>query len=375
MLNLCLPVGDGTGWNVAGSHIVTEMNKLTPIRLWANRQTTPPEFHPYIPADYDEAISSGLPMAVDEPLLHTIEGSSLLPMNKHLWSRDRNTGYCFIEDFRVAELYKNNADRYWDTIVAGSTWCSQNLSKILDRDVFTVIQGVDHSIFKPCDCPKPLEDRFAIFTGGKFEYRKGQDLVIVAFRHLCKKYPELHLVCSWWNIWPHTVRSMEESQHIQLPSGNREWLVGRDINKFYAEMMEINGIPANRYTLLPLISNTAMSDIYRTCNVGLFPNRAEAGTNLPMMEAMSTGLPVLATYATGHTDVLGDTPFEAKFQIRTGKGISNGWFDADLKAVIDSVERALQDRSGLTTLSLLQRERMQPFTWAATARALLDIVE
>lgn len=213
---------------------------------------------------------------------------------------------------------------------------------------------------------EPPPDKFVIFSGGKFEYRKGQDIVIAAYRHLMAKYPQVHLVCSWWNAWPQTMESMRFSQHIQIPTD--------PVFSFHG-IMNRSGIPHDRYTLLNPMPNAKMAEEYRKCHMGLFLNRAEAGTNLPMMECMASGTPVIATYATGHIDVLGDTVPETKFQISTGKCIENGWFDADVKSAIDAVEYAILEPKRLEAVGALQRKRMMSFTWADTAQKLLEVCQ
>ncbi len=41
-----------------------------------------------------------------------------------------------------------------------------------------------------------------VFSGGKFELRKGQDVVIRAYRVLQDRHPDVMLVNAWFNPWP-----------------------------------------------------------------------------------------------------------------------------------------------------------------------------
>ena len=41
-----------------------------------------------------------------------------------------------------------------------------------------------------------------VFSGGKFELRKGQDVVIRAYRVLEDRHPDVMLVNAWFNPWP-----------------------------------------------------------------------------------------------------------------------------------------------------------------------------
>ena len=44
-----------------------------------------------------------------------------------------------------------------------------------------------------------------------------------------------------------------------------------------------------------------MPQVYQNTDVGIFPSRCEAGTNLVMMEYMACGKPAIATVGTGLT--------------------------------------------------------------------------
>ena len=103
----------------------------------------------------------------------------------------------------------------------------------------TIFQGVDHQVFSPSErlfeglSPSPVETKlrtvedsnpradqscnlldeqstrrvsaakFVVFSGGKLEWRKGQDLVLAAFRNLLQRNPSLRgaagaiLVTAW----------------------------------------------------------------------------------------------------------------------------------------------------------------------------------
>ena len=41
-----------------------------------------------------------------------------------------------------------------------------------------------------------------IFSGGKLELRKGQDLVVAAFKIFHARHPDALLISSWQNGWP-----------------------------------------------------------------------------------------------------------------------------------------------------------------------------
>ena len=46
-----------------------------------------------------------------------------------------------------------------------------------------------------------LRDKFVIFSGGKFEYRKGQDIVIRAVKVMQERHQDVVLINAWVNAW------------------------------------------------------------------------------------------------------------------------------------------------------------------------------
>ena len=64
---------------------------------------------------------------------------------------------------------------------------------------------------------------FLAHAGGKLEFRKGQDIVIAAFKTLLQRHQDkgrdLVLVIAWANAWSSSVETMRHSPHVHgLPS-------------------------------------------------------------------------------------------------------------------------------------------------------------
>ena len=86
----------------------------------------------------------------------------------------------------------------FDLIVAGSTWNKNILIRHGLSRVVRVLQGVDTAVFNP----KPVRAclmQALYFSGGKLEIRKGQDILIQAFRKLLAVCPDALLIASWVN--------------------------------------------------------------------------------------------------------------------------------------------------------------------------------
>jgi hypothetical protein len=102
-------------------------------------------------------------------------------------------------------------------IATGSSWCTSALKAKGLTNVVTVLQGVDPLSFNDSFAQKQfLADRFVVFSGGKFEFRKGQDVVLRAYKVLQDRYRDVTLVHAWYTHWEFSVRSMALSPHILL---------------------------------------------------------------------------------------------------------------------------------------------------------------
>ena len=115
-------------------------------------------------------------------------------------------------------------------------------------------------------------------------------------------------------------------------------------------------------------------------DLGLFPNRAEGGTNLVMMDYMACGKPVVASNVTGHRDVLSADnalPIDARgaTEVRgpDGKAVAR-WPEPDLEQTVAQLEYAYQHRGRLAALGARAGEDMKSWTWGRTAEAFLRLL-
>ena len=161
-IKYCGAKGAGWGWGVFGESIARELAKLGALTENA--------------ADADVAL---IPLAD-----HDLNAGS--PVRARV-----NLAVCFFE-FELGPNAAANAAKY-DLIFAGSTWCLDRLAERGIHNTALLIQGVDEKQFSPQPKRQP-DGQFRIFSGGKFEFRKGQDLVIAAFREFAKAHPEVQVV-------------------------------------------------------------------------------------------------------------------------------------------------------------------------------------
>jgi glycosyltransferase involved in cell wall biosynthesis len=260
-------------------------------------------------------------------------------------------------------------------IVAGSTWNEQILREYGVDNVVTVIQGIDPTLFHPAPRLGKYADRFLVFSGGKLELRKGQDLVVAAFAEFAKRHPEALLVTAWHSPWPQFARTLDHSRRAAPIVFDA---AGKTVDA--GAWARANGIPESQFLDLGAVPNAFMPPILREMDVALFPNRSEGGTNLVAMECMACGVPTILSANTGHLDLIEDgvcLPLRAQSAVAgagAGVGGTAGWGESSVEEIVETLERVHADRAAARTIGLAGAEKLAGFTWAATAAAMKRIV-
>ena len=110
-----------------------------------------------------------------------------------------------------------------------------------------VLQGVDTSVFNPLPVPRIIHSNIVILSGGKLEIRKGQDIVIQAFKKLLLVCPDALLVACWCNDSP-SISSISMSPYVSSAPTNGD---AESIGKGWQQ-----GIP-RKNIVVPGILNSA----------------------------------------------------------------------------------------------------------------------
>lgn len=367
MLYLATPTGAFHGWGVCGRYLAKELSALDQVAL-----LTEPFDVREVGDELDYHLLSGLlcraepPPAARAPVLQAVFHTEMLPYRPALRGRC-NLGYTFFENNLLTARQVSNLRAHFDLVATGSRFCEQVLRAHGLSAVVTVLQGVDTAIFRPAPVPKEyFRDAFVVFSGGKFEFRKGQDLVIRAYRALQDRHRDVRLVHSWYNCWPESLATMQLSRHIRfVPSPDA-------YPGMISQVLRDNGIDLERVTTLLPRPNVMMARIYWNTDVGLFPNRCEGGTNLVLMEYLACGRPAIASFNSGHRDIL--TPANS-LPLRSGRpvvlrdGDSNvaEWTEPDLEETIELLEWAYQHRDRLERLGRQAARDLSALTWRRAA--------
>jgi glycosyltransferase involved in cell wall biosynthesis len=351
-----LPTGDGYGRGVCGDNIANALAAIAPTTRLPKRIAQPT----HLPG----------------PLLQKIDGAELTARNPDL-TAERSVGYVVFEDDLVARRagLRLPANRY-STIATGSQWCSNVLRESGLTSVVTVHHGVDAERFYP-HSQKELayRDRFVIFSGGKFELRKGQDIVAKAFRIFSERHDDAFLMVSWHNAWPTFVQTMAASPYLPFHANPT-----RSQDDDFRCWLKDAGIDLDRVIFVPPQGNASMSSFYWNTDVGLFPNRCEGATNLVLMEYMACGRPAIVTDFAGHHDLVGETNSWRLRSLRPLVITRDGahvacWCEPSLDEVLRYLEEAYSDRDELSQRGARAGVEMTQWTWRRAAESFLSLLK
>jgi glycosyltransferase involved in cell wall biosynthesis len=384
MIYLILPRGNNFGWGVCGMYLVKEMSSITQVKYIADEFSVVDigdelDFYflksKLIGESEDKKIRDGVIKQVDYPILQAMDNLTLLPCGPDLKGTFK-AGYTFFETNILPQEYIQNGRDNYDIVVAGSTWCEEVLRNHGLDNVTTIIQGTDPQIFNSLHSEKKLfRDQFVVFSGGKFELRKGQDIVIRAYKVLQDRHKDVVLVNSWFNSWADSMKTMAASPYIKFD------ITSEDYVTIMNKILQDNGIDLGRVITLVPRPNALLARIYKNTDIGLFPNRCEGGTNLVLMEYMACGKPVIASYSSGHKDVINkDNSIMIENMksicINDGSGAQIAqWDDPDLDETVEHLEWAYQHRDELRSYGLQAGNDLKELTWKRCAEKFVEIVE
>jgi glycosyltransferase involved in cell wall biosynthesis len=289
--------------------------------------------------------------------------------------RAREWGVIFFES---NPLPKSELERLqeFDGIVTGSSW---NRDKLRQWGIASelVIQGIDTDLFRPQ--PKRLfRDRFVVFSGGKLEFRKGQDIALRAFSIFSKRNKDAILVTAWRSPFEDRRMELMNFSNVCVPL---VWSAdaGRSIDNWILA----NGVGRGQFINLNAVPNRLMPEIYREVDVAIFTSRCEGGTNLVAMEAASCGVTCIISKNTGHLDIFtADNCFNVEQRVvdylsqdqlqSLGFHSVLEWGESSIDQIVDLMERAYT--SGRTLGAENIHKSVAHLTWEKSIGSLLQVV-
>ncbi|NDC57075.1 MAG: hypothetical protein EBZ69_09790, partial [Alphaproteobacteria bacterium] len=178
-----------------------------------------------------------------------------------------NVGGAAIEYCTMSDEAKG-VGKFYDKIIAYSHYTADFLSSLNVAPVVVCHQGVDTGMFHPRQKSGLYKNRFVIFSGGKFEHRKGQDIVLAAFKHFAARHDDALLVCAWQTIMPIQGFPLRPYSHLtSLPAQEPGQPLHLD------EWLLAEGLHPRQVIALPFLPQATMPSIMAECDVAVFPSR------------------------------------------------------------------------------------------------------
>ncbi len=382
---LCWQASSNFGWGIAGLNIFfhwsltpdlkpmmmfpiqeDDLRMIDPLRL--KRMQPHIEFNNVNAQRILDAIATQI-IELDIPVIHSL-GNSFSTNHQGRIGGKKNIARTVFEDTNIAPIV-SRLDPYGYFLTC-SQWNTDLLRAQVKKPVHLIHESIDPSLFFPGPKSGLLDPGlFYIFTGGKIEFRKGQDLVLLAFREFSRRHNDAMLITSWQSPWPKMAAGFQGKLNAPLTLAAEKTL---NTAKWVAD----NGVDPARVFDIGTVPNQLFPMVLREMDCALQPSRAEGGTNFVAMEAMACGLPVILADNTGVRDIIRDDnciPLrrQSPAQASGPMGVE-GWGESDVEEIIDALERLYASTELRRKTGVAAAAFMKDRTWAAHAQQLKDWV-
>ena len=273
-------------------------------------------------------------------------------------SRGYHLGFPIFELDSFAQIERRSMT-LCSSVITCSQWGAAIVEDNIPRACHVVPLGIDPEIFKPCG-PSQLQ-KTIFFNGGKWEIRKGHDILIECFNRAFETTDnvELWLMCD----------------NPFLQDGGKYWI---DLCKNSKLSQKIRIIPR-------LETQREVYEVMKKVDVGVFPSHAE-GWNLELLELMSIGKHVIATNYSAHTEYTNNINCNLITITDKEPAYDGIWFhgqgswakigEPQKTELIDFMKfRHSQKQEGILGINNKGIETGLKYTWANSARTLLDILK
>ncbi len=308
----------------------------------------------------------------DTLVLHSSGNNLLRNEISRRYRGSRNIGFTFFEETAIPDDAVVAAKTF-DAMRTGSNWNRDHLLSRGIENVVCVHQGIDTGTFHPRPESGRFKDRFVIFSGGKLEYRKGQDIVLAAFKAFQQRHPDALLLTVWQNPWPDSMASIRQSPHVRSAPKFDPSAAASIMAWSAAE-----GVPEGAHIDAGVIGNATVPDILRDADAAVFANRCEGGTNLVAMECMASGIPCVMSMNTGHLDIAHKDncyPLTRQAKISDPGGRFAAWGESDVDEIVAALEAIYQDRSQAKARAENAVATMRKMTWSTQIEKLVASFE
>jgi glycosyltransferase involved in cell wall biosynthesis len=250
-------------------------------------------------------------------------------------------------------------------VVTPSRWAALAFERFgFPRErVHVVPHGIDRAIFRPDAASRHATrealgagDAFVFASVGAMTWNKGLDVLLAAFARVAETEPDIRLVLKGADaLYPS--RELVGEVLGDLPARARETVASKLIYEGRT------------------FSSHAMAGLMRAVDCYVSPYRAE-GFNMPVLEAMACGVPVLCTSG-GPTDEFTDPTFTQRIRSRpiTRRLNENEAGDAlepDLEHLVELMRSAVREREAGRQAGLRAAAQVaQEYTWETVTDRLV----
>ena len=271
MINIVSPINQ-LGYGITGLNVVKSLSQITDVALFC--VGSPNVTNRFDASIIQKSLDNAKYIDFDAPCIKIWHQNDMTQFA----GRGKRIGFPIFELDKFNDLEKHHLNSL-DQIFVCSSWAKNVISNNIDIDVdnIKVIPlGIDNTIFKPSDMPK--SDKTIFFNCGKWEIRKGHDILVDLFNMAFDQNDNVEL----WMMCENPFLTEEEQSiwhnlYLKSKLGNKIRIISR------------KGSQEEVYNIM---SNT---------HCGIFPSRAE-GWNLELLEMMGCGKQVITTYYSAHTE-------------------------------------------------------------------------
>lgn len=212
------------------------------------------------------------------------------------FSGNKLVAFPIFETTEMSGLARNYL-KQMDAVFVLSAWAKSVIESNIGNDVPTlVIPGGSTVLETEAVMKSQKNTAFTFCTVGKFESRKAHLELIDAYgQAFCNVPEDTRLMCHIYNPFvpnfPQTIAAHLGKLGFKIVTTSRQ-----------DSLIATKG-NAVVQVFLGRISEEQVYQLYKTAHIGVFPAKAE-GWNLPLMEAIKSGLPCIATNYSAHTEYL-----------------------------------------------------------------------
>lgn len=352
-LNMVAPIG-GTGYGIAALNILKELSKLYNITLFpiGNPRAENNEEYELL----QKAIDNQASFDYNAPCLKIWHQFDLA---LHI-GNGPYVVFPFFELDTLTEREKHHLS-FPGKIIVSSEWAKSVIEKNgIKSEVSVAPLGVDRSVFNESKVsPEATKDLPYVFlTVGKWEIRKGHDVIIELFNE-----------------------AFTENDNVELWMVTENPFLNEEQTKWWVEKARSSKLNAKIRLFSRLQNHENVAEVMGYSSCGIFMSRAE-GWNLELLEMMSMGKPVIATNYSSHTEFCNKDNAYLVDITETELAVDGKWFNGDgnwAKITDDAKKQCIDYMKHVYSNDIKSNpagiETAKKFSWTNSANIIHNILE